>query len=185
MAGFKLEYRSGLADKITLRGHAEYTANVSPSPVGSISSLEHAARCIEDHVMRTRAELERCRKNVAELNALNGAVFEHEERYRELLKRQGELVDLLDITKNQAAENQATEAKEGIETVGIAESAKAEDESPAQSEALTSADVGPNENEPTKERPKERIVAVKRQKSSSTATVRTVRNNPGKLRIAV
>lgn len=114
MAGFKLEYRSAVADKITLRGHAEYTANVSPSPVGSISSLEHAARCIEDHVMRTRAELERCRKNVAELNALNGAVFEHEERYRELMKRQGELVDLLDITKNQAAADQATEAKEAV-----------------------------------------------------------------------
>ncbi len=141
MAGFKLEYRSALADKITLRGHAEYTANLSPSPVGSISSLEHAARCIEDHVMRTSTELERCRKNVTELTALNSAVFEHEERYRELLKRQGELVDLLDISKNQAAADQATEAKEAVGALAAETAAPSvtEGEEDAQGEGTAAA----------------------------------------------
>ena len=51
--------------------------------------------------------------------ALGEKIFEHEERYRELLKRQGELVDLLDIAKNQAAANQATESKEGVEVAPV------------------------------------------------------------------
>lgn len=111
MAGFKLEYRSTLPDKITLRGHSEYVANVSPSPVGSISSLEHAARCVEEQAIRVRDELARCRSQLTELGGLAGRVFEHEERYLEQLRRQGELVDLLDLSKNQAAAQQATESK--------------------------------------------------------------------------
>jgi N12 class adenine-specific DNA methylase len=119
LAGFKLEYRSTLPDKIILRGHSEYQANVSPSPTGSISSLEHAARSIEEHAIRTREERDRCHRQVIDLVALGEKIFEHEERYRELLKRQGELVDLLDIAKNQAAANQATESKEGVEVAPV------------------------------------------------------------------
>ncbi len=117
MAGFAVEFRSTRPDKLILRGAAEYVANVSPSPVGIISSLEHAARCIEEQVMRCREERERCRKNAADLKALNTAVFEHEERYRELIRRQGELVDLLDITKNQAAAQQAAETTGDVDSV--------------------------------------------------------------------
>ena len=106
-----------VADKITLRGHAEYQANVSPSPAGSISSLKHAARSIEEHAMRGREELLRCRKNVVELTALNGAGCEHEERYRELLKRQAELIGLLDIAKNQANARQASETTGDVESI--------------------------------------------------------------------
>ena len=117
MAGFTLEFHVTRPDKLFLRGASEYVANVSPSPAGIISSLEHAARSIEDQVMRCREEMERCRKNAAEITRLNGAVFEHEERYRELIKRQGELVDLLDITKNQAAAQQAAESKDDAASV--------------------------------------------------------------------
>jgi N12 class adenine-specific DNA methylase len=119
LAGFKLEYRSTRPDKVTLRGAAEYTANISPSPVGSISSLEHTARSIDEQAMRCREELTRCQTNVAELNALTDKVFEHEERYRELLQRQGELVDLLDLTKNQAAAQQAAETTGNVESVAM------------------------------------------------------------------
>jgi hypothetical protein len=45
---------------------------------------EQATRCREEHA--------RCRQAVTDLTALAGKAFEHEERYRELLKRQGELV---------------------------------------------------------------------------------------------
>ena len=85
--------------------------------IGSISSLEHAARSIEEHVLRLRDELARSRTNLAELTALTGKIFEHEERCRELLKRQGELVYLLDITKNQAAAQQAAKSADDVESV--------------------------------------------------------------------
>jgi N12 class adenine-specific DNA methylase len=115
-AGFKLEYRSTLADKVTLRGASEYVASVSPSPVGTISSLEHAARSVEDQVERTRQELARTKRDLGELTKLAGGVWEHEEHYRTLVKRQAELVDALDLTKNQAAAQLATESEE-TETV--------------------------------------------------------------------
>lgn len=111
-AGFKLEYRSTLPDKVTLRGASEYVASVSPSPVGTISSLEHAARSVEDQAERPRQELAQTKQNLAELSKLAGNVWEHEEHYRILVKRQTELVDALDITKNQAAAQLATESEE-------------------------------------------------------------------------
>ncbi|WP_334319088.1 hypothetical protein [Termitidicoccus mucosus] len=103
LAGFKVEFRSTLADKLTLRGQTEYSANVSASPVGIITSLEHAIRSIEESLARSRADLERTRQDMASLSSLSGGVWEHEEHYRELLKRQAELVEALDITKNQAS----------------------------------------------------------------------------------
>jgi N12 class adenine-specific DNA methylase len=136
LAGFKLEYRSTLPDKITLRGTSEYVANVSASPAGSISSLEHVARCIEDQLLRTQANLTRTQAEIGQLGGLSGKAFEHEERYRDLLKRQGELVDLLDITKNQASAQQATETKDVADSVSgeVPEPGEAEGESSEEGE---------------------------------------------------
>ena len=116
-ASFKVEYRSTLADKLTLRGAAEYVSSVSPSPVGIISSLEHAVRSIEEQVTRSKNDLAQTKKNLGELSALAGSLFEHEERYRELVRRQAELVEALDITKNQASSQQAAETTGDVESI--------------------------------------------------------------------
>jgi len=50
--------------------------------------MKHGA----EQATRCREELTRCRRAVADLTALTGKVFEHEERYCELLNRQGEFV---------------------------------------------------------------------------------------------
>lgn len=107
VAGFRLEFRSTLPGQVTLRGRADYNANVSPSPVGFISSIEHAARCIDEHLLKARELLSRHEQDAAQLRKLGAGVFEHEERFRELQRRQSELVDLLDLAKNQAAAQQA------------------------------------------------------------------------------
>jgi N12 class adenine-specific DNA methylase/adenine-specific DNA methylase len=112
LAGFKVEFRSTNPEKITLRGAMEYAANVTPSPVGIVASLEHAARSIEEDLARCRQGLERAKKEQVEFGALTEKVFDHEERYRELAVRQSELVKALDITKNQASERLATESQE-------------------------------------------------------------------------
>jgi len=119
-AGFRIEYRSTLADKVTLRGVSEYGANVSPSPVGVISSLEHAVRTIEEQTARCRSDLAQTRKNLSELSSLAGILFEHEERYRELVNRQAELVQALDITKNQASSQLAAESTGDVESIDAA-----------------------------------------------------------------
>ncbi len=188
LAGFKLEYRSTWPDKVTLRGAAEHVANISPSPVGSISSLEHAARSIEEQVMRLRDELARCRTNLAELTALTGKIFEHEERYRELLKRQSELVDLLDITKNQAAAQQAAESTGDVESVAAVvpePSVPSEDETPEE----TPAPVTTIDATPAKTTKLGQIKSRLRKKMPSpqpvAPTVRLVSGNTGRMRIAV
>jgi hypothetical protein len=125
LAGFKIEFRSTLPDKLTLRGDADYQANVSPSPVGVISSLEHAAHSIEERLGQSREGLERAQKDLAELTSLAGRTFEHEEHYRELLKRQAELVEALDITKNQASSQldaSTTETETPVESIAAEES---------------------------------------------------------------
>jgi N12 class adenine-specific DNA methylase len=116
VGGFKIEFRSTNADKVNLRGTMEYPANVSPSPVGIVSSLEHAVRGIDEHLGRCREDLSRAKSNLAELSALSGRVFEHEERYRELIDRQAELVTKLDLTKNQASSQQAAESTDEVAT---------------------------------------------------------------------
>ncbi|MBX3738894.1 MAG: DEAD/DEAH box helicase family protein [Candidatus Didemnitutus sp.] len=101
-AGFRLEFRSTVPDRLTLRGATEHHANVTASPAGTIASLEHTARSIDEQLANARNALLDASRRRAELAALVGAVFDHEERYRELLRRQSELVEALDITKNQA-----------------------------------------------------------------------------------
>jgi TolA-binding protein len=187
LAGFKLEYRSTWPDKVTLRGAAEHVANISPSPIGSISSLEHAARSIEEHVLRLRDELARCRMNLAELTALTGKIFEHAERYRELLKRQGELVDLLDITKNQAAAQQATESTGDVETGsvetpenGVSTDVESSEESPTSAVAVAAV-----ESKPIIRRLKTRTPAKGQTTKSTSPTVRLAPQEPARMKIAV
>ena len=173
---------------MTLRGAAEHVANISPSPIGSISSLEHAARSIEEHVLRLRDELARCRMNLAELTALTGKIFEHEERYRELLKRQGELVDLLDITKNQAAAQQATESTgdaESVAAVAPEQNSPGEEESSEEAPApVVATEVALAKT--TKIRPiKTRRLVKKAPVQSLVPTVRLSSGNTDGMRIAV
>jgi hypothetical protein len=187
LAGFKVEYRSTWPDKVTLRGAAEYSANISPSPIGSISSLEHAIRSIDEQAARCREELARSRQAVTDLTALTGKVFEHEERYRELLKRQGELVDLLDITKNQAAAQQAAESTGDVESVAAVPEpgAPSEDESPEETPA-TSVSVQPAASETPRNRPIKSRRPVKMETPQSLApTVRLAASNTGRMRIAI
>jgi N12 class adenine-specific DNA methylase len=112
LAGFKIEFRSSLPDTLTLQGVLHYSAKVSPSPIGIISSLEHAARSIEENLSAQRTDLVQAKKNLTDLSALIGRPFEHDARHRELQTRQAELVQALDLTKNQAPSELATDSAE-------------------------------------------------------------------------
>lgn len=103
LAGFKIEFRPTLPDTLTLQGALGYPAKISASPVGIIASLEHAARSIEERIAAKRSDLEQTKKNLAEITAHVGKPFEHEKRYRELVARQAELVEKLDLTKSQGS----------------------------------------------------------------------------------
>ena len=178
LAGFRIEYRSTRPENVSLRGLGEYPAKVSASPLGFISSLEHAARSIEEQVMKSRDELARCRQHAAELGALNGAVFEHEERYRELVRRQGELVDLLDITKNQAAAHQAAETTNDLDKVVALASEPAEEIEAVTTQAPALAAVAARKSRP-------RSAKIRPAAKSIGPTVHLVSAKPSSLKIAV
>jgi hypothetical protein len=112
LAGFKIEFRPSLPDTLTLQGVLHYSAKVSPSPIGIISSLEHAARSIEENLAARRTDLVQAKKNLTDLSALIGRPFEHDARHRELQTRQAELVQSLDLTKNQAPSEFGTDSTE-------------------------------------------------------------------------
>jgi hypothetical protein len=109
-AGFRLEFRPMVSDKLTLHGAMSYDANVSDSPAGVIGSLEHAARSIEERIGRCHEQLAQSRKALADYTALTDRPFEHEAKYHEVVVRQAELVQALDLTKSQKAEGLSADA---------------------------------------------------------------------------
>lgn len=117
LAGFRIEFRSSLLDTLNLCGQMTYQAKVSPSPAGIIRSLEHAVASIEDRIFAREADLVQTTKNLKDLSALVGQPFEHATRLEELLVRQGELVQSLDLTKNQASSELDSDETD-VESVG-------------------------------------------------------------------
>jgi hypothetical protein len=113
-AGFEVLARPGVLQptQIILKGHYQYTVNVGETPLGTIRSLEYAAQNLEERLAREQNELKDTEKKHHELESKIGEPFEHESKLQSLVKREKELDDALDITKNQAASSLAAEETE-------------------------------------------------------------------------
>jgi hypothetical protein len=99
-AGFGLVDEDQRVPDMFVRGQAMYSANFSSaSPVGTIQSIEHTLRNLEKLSAEQQARVVRVEKELADYQAQCGRPFEHEERLRELLSRQAQLNDLLDLDK--------------------------------------------------------------------------------------
>jgi hypothetical protein len=147
-AGFELLARPGVMQPtdFVLKGHYHYTINVGDTALGTIRSLEYASQSFEERIEREQNELTETQKKCKGLEAKIGEGFEHEEKLQSLVKREKELADALDITKNQAAASLAAEETE-VQT-------EQESESPAiQNEVKQS----PKPAKKAKEAPKVRL----------------------------
>ena len=102
-------------DRLTLRGSMTYEGNVSSSPAGIIASLDHAVRSIEERLGRAEEHLAQSRQSIIEYGALVDRTYEHEARYQEVVTRQAELIEALDITKNQSVEGLDVDVIETLE----------------------------------------------------------------------
>ena len=69
----------------------------------------------EERVTRLEIDTRDSRKRAVELETKVGASFEKEERYPHLVKRQSEIEEQLDLTKNQAPSQVEDIAPESIE----------------------------------------------------------------------
>ncbi len=103
-ARFELFVRTDLGGEadLVLRGMNSYAARVTDTALGTIRSLEATVQAFAERAIKLRADIADAHKRGKELESKVGAVFEHEERYQHLTRRQSEIEEKLDLMKNQA-----------------------------------------------------------------------------------
>ena len=102
---------------LIIHGKREHKANVSDSATGTISSVEHALESMEDRLRERESDLKQAHKQTEDLTKQLDHPFEHEEKLTVAAKRQQEIVNALDITKNQASAKLDEGAEQSIDSV--------------------------------------------------------------------
>ncbi len=108
---------SSAAPDLFVRGNATYSANLNPTnPVGTIQSIEHTLRSLDKFAADQQIQLQRIEKELADYNSQADRPFEHQQKLTELLKRQSELTQMLELDKGDhqaiAPDPDATTARE-------------------------------------------------------------------------
>jgi N12 class adenine-specific DNA methylase len=103
-AGFDLFLRPSFNNNVEMivRGQNSYAARVTDTALGTIRSLEANVQCFEERASKLEYDITDANRRAKELEPKVGAHFEREERYQELTRRQSEIEEKLDLTKNQA-----------------------------------------------------------------------------------
>jgi len=118
-AGFDLYIRAGFNNsaELVLRGLNSYSSRVTDTALGTIRSLESEVQAFEERAARLEVDIKDSHKRAVELETKVGAPFEKEERYHQLVKRQSEIEDKLDLAKNQAPSQIETTGDENNEDI--------------------------------------------------------------------
>jgi len=95
--------------QILLRGEATHTAKISNSAIGTIRSVEYGLQNLDEVAAGVVQTIAETKKRITDLGAQLGLPFEHEERLIALTRRQQEIVDALDLTKNQTPDQLAAD----------------------------------------------------------------------------
>lgn len=113
-AGFDLFLRPNFNDtiEVVVRGRNSYAARVTDTAQGTIRSLEATVQGFEDRAIRLETDIADAQKRAKELEQKVGAPFEKEERHQQLTRRQSEIEEHLDLTRNQAPGHVAAESPE-------------------------------------------------------------------------
>ncbi len=103
-AGFDLFLRPTYNNcvEMIVRGKNSYAARVTDTAQGTIRSLEANVQGFEERASKLEYDIADATKRAKELETKVGAHFEREERYQQLTRRQSEIEEKLDLTKNQA-----------------------------------------------------------------------------------
>ena len=105
IAGFQIFVADNFMQgpEIVLKGATTYTAKVTDTAHGTIRSVEHTLQHLEEVVENLARGIADARKRLADNQAQVNTPFEYAERLAELVQRQQEIEDELDLTKNQAS----------------------------------------------------------------------------------
>jgi len=113
-AGFDLFLRPSFNNtvEVVVRGKNSYAARVTDTALGTIRSLEATVQGFEERVVKLDADIADAHKRIKELETKVGTPFEKEEHYQRLCRRQSEIEEQLDLTKNQAPSQVEAESPE-------------------------------------------------------------------------
>lgn len=116
-AGFDLVLRPSFNNtvEVVLRGKNSYAARVTDTALGTIRSLEATVQGFEERATKLESDIADAQKRTKELETKVGALFEKEEHYQHLCRRQSEIEEQLDLTKNQAPSQVEAESTEAID----------------------------------------------------------------------
>jgi N12 class adenine-specific DNA methylase len=109
-AGFPLELWPHRVKEIVICGKNDYASSISDSPLGTVSSLEHTIRSLDDRRTGYRETLASAQRRIEGLKPHANKPFDHEEKLNNLIQRQQEIIQALDLTKNQASHSLEAEA---------------------------------------------------------------------------
>jgi len=114
-AGFDLFLRPSFNNTVEMivRGKNSYAARVTDTAQGTIRSLEANVQGFEERASKLEYDIADATKRAKELETKVGAHFEREERYQQLTRRQSEIEEKLDLTKNQAPSQVEADSPEG------------------------------------------------------------------------
>ena len=114
-AGFDLFLRPSFNNtvEVVVRGKNSYAARVTDTALGTIRSLEVTVQGFEERATKLEADIADAHKRTKELECKVGAPFEKEEHYQRLCRRQSEIEEQLDLTKNQAPSQVEAESPDG------------------------------------------------------------------------
>ncbi len=120
-AGFDLFLRPSFNNNVEMivRGQNSYAARVTDTALGTIRSLEANVQSFEERASKLDYDITDANRRSKELEPKVGAHFEREERFQQLTRRQSEIEEKLDLTKNQAPSQ--AEAADGGNEEKIAE----------------------------------------------------------------
>lgn len=115
--GYDLFIRSSFNNsaELVLRGKNSYSTRVTDTALGTIRSLEAIVQGFEERAAKLETDIKDSQKRAGELETKVGATFEKEERYHFLVKRQSEIEDKLDLTKNQAPAQMQDVSQDSVE----------------------------------------------------------------------
>jgi uncharacterized membrane protein YccC len=88
--------------EIVIKGVGAYTAKVTDTALGTIRSVEYTIQNLDDTTANLAQNIADTRKRLADTQAQVEAPFEYAARLAFLARRQQEIENELDLTKNQA-----------------------------------------------------------------------------------
>ena len=102
--------------EVVVRGKNSHAARVTDTAQGTIRSLEATVQGFEERATRLETDIADAQKRTEGLETKVGAPFEKEQRYQELTRRQNEIEEKPDLTKNQAPSQIEADSLDSNET---------------------------------------------------------------------